>query len=133
MSTYEEDAKALGLNDNRVKEDGIESLIVSERYFTAAQGVLGAQAWEKHPTTTIEDLDFDDNSLCLLTFCVLVLKNGFTVTGEAACADPANYREELGRKYARENAIKKIWPLEGYLLKQRLYIQNQIQQITSQI
>ena len=59
--------------------------------------------------------------LMLLTFCVLVLKNGFTVTGESACASPENFDPDLGRKIAKENAINKIWALEGYLLKQALH------------
>ena len=59
-------------------------------------------------------------SLKLLTFCVLVLKNGFTVTGESACASPENFDTELGRKIARQNAISKVWPLMGYALKERL-------------
>ena len=57
----------------------------------------------------------------VLTVCVLTLKNGFTVTGESACASPENYNEEVGNKIARENAAEKIWVLEGYLLKQRLF------------
>ena len=59
-------------------------------------------------------------SLKLLTFCVLVLKNGFTVTGESACASPENFDAELGRKIARQNAVQKLWPLMGYALKERL-------------
>ena len=59
-------------------------------------------------------------ALGLLTFCVLVLKNGFTVTGESACASPENFDAELGRKIARQNAVAKIWPLMGYALKERL-------------
>ncbi|WP_249543629.1 Gp49 family protein, partial [Escherichia coli] len=42
------------------------------------------------------------------------------VTGESACASPENFDAEIGRKVARKNAIEKIWPLEGYLLKQKL-------------
>ena len=57
----------------------------------------------------------------VLTVCVLTLRNGFTVTGESACASPENYNEEIGNKIARENARAKIWVLEGYLLKQKLY------------
>lgn len=57
----------------------------------------------------------------LLTICVLVLKNGFTVTGESACASPENFDAEIGRKIARQNAEQKIWPLMGYALKQRLH------------
>jgi hypothetical protein len=60
-------------------------------------------------------------SLHLLTFCVLVLRNGFTVTGESACASPENFDAEIGRKVARENAKQKIWPLMGYMLKQQLH------------
>ncbi len=59
-------------------------------------------------------------SLGLLTFCVLVLRNGFTVTGESACASPENFDAELGRKIARQNAVQKIWPLMGYALKDQL-------------
>lgn len=55
-----------------------------------------------------------------LTVCCLTLKNGFTVTGESACASPENFDAELGRKIAKQNAREKVWPLEGYLLKQRL-------------
>lgn len=59
-----------------------------------------------------------------LTLCVLTMKNGFTVTGESACADPANYNQEIGEKVAHDNAIEKLWPLEGYLLRERLHIKN---------
>lgn len=59
-------------------------------------------------------------ALGLLTFCVLVLKNGFTVTGESACASPENFDAEIGRKIARQNAVNKIWPLMGYELRSRL-------------
>ena len=62
-------------------------------------------------------------ALDLLTFCVLVLKNGFTVTGESACASPENFDAELGRKIARQNAVQKIWPLMGYQLRERLFEQ----------
>lgn len=58
--------------------------------------------------------------LSLLTFCVLVLKNGFTVIGESAVASPKNFDAELGRKIARESAKQKLWPLLGYALKDRL-------------
>lgn len=58
----------------------------------------------------------------MLTVCVLTLQNGFTVSGESACASPENFNEEIGRKIARENAVNKIWALEGYLLKERLHV-----------
>ena len=56
----------------------------------------------------------------MLTFCVLVLRNGYTVTGESACASHENFNADIGRRIARENAVNKIWPLMGYELKNRL-------------
>ena len=56
-----------------------------------------------------------------LTVCCLTLQNGFTVTGESACASPENFNAEIGEKIAFENARNKIWALEGYLLKQKLF------------
>ena len=53
-----------------------------------------------------------------LTVCCLTLKNGYQVTGESACVDPDNFDVALGKELAKENAIRKIWTLEGYLLKQ---------------
>ena len=55
------------------------------------------------------------------TVCCIVLLNGFTVIGESACASPENFDMALGRKIALDNARSKIWALEGYLLKQKLY------------
>jgi hypothetical protein len=51
-----------------------------------------------------------------LMLCIVTLRNGFNCVGESACVDPANFREEIGRRISYENAIRKIWPLEGYLL-----------------
>lgn len=55
-----------------------------------------------------------------LTVCVITTANGFTVTGESACASPANYNKEIGEKVAYDNAFQKLWPLEGYLLKEKM-------------
>lgn len=57
----------------------------------------------------------------VLTICVITVENGFTVTGESACADPANFNKEIGESVAFENAFEKLWALEGYLLKQRMH------------
>ena len=56
-----------------------------------------------------------------LTVCCLTLENGFTVTGESACASPENFNEEIGQTVAFKNAREKVWQLEGYLLKQYLH------------
>ena len=110
----EREIQAKGLTAPRVTPADIEANIVGEYYFTAAEGHIGSINVIGQP------VGFIPLPLSLLTFCVLVLKNGFTVTGESACASPENFDAELGRKIARQNAVQKIWPLMGYALKERL-------------
>jgi hypothetical protein len=55
------------------------------------------------------------------TICQLHMENGYTINGQSACVDPANYNKALGEKYAYEDAIDNAWPLEGYLLAEELY------------
>jgi len=105
-----------GMTAPRITPADIESNISSEHYFTALDGVDG------HFRGGPEAQGVQNaQSLGLLTFCVLVLRNGFTVTGESACASPENFDADIGRKVARRNAEQKIWPLMGYELKQRLH------------
>ena len=56
----------------------------------------------------------------ILTLCILKMQNGFYVVGESAPASPANFDAELGRKFAYENAIRQLWKLEGYALREKL-------------
>lgn len=115
--------QAEGLNAPRVTPAELQANIDSEHYFTAFDGVLGAyrNGGDAHPAGGSPSTQ-TGSALNLLTFCVLVLKNGFTVTGESACASHENFNAEIGRKIARKNAEQKIWPLMGYALKQRLSV-----------
>lgn len=106
----EKEIQDKGLTAPRITPDDIEANILYDVYFTAADGVCGA-AMQALPTS---------DALNLLTFCVLVLRNGFTVTGESACASPENFNADIGRKIARQNAVAKIWPLMGYELRSKL-------------
>ena len=58
--------------------------------------------------------------LKLLSICILVMKNGFTVIGKSAPASPENFNADLGRKFAYEDAIRQLWPHEGYALREKL-------------
>jgi hypothetical protein len=109
----EQEIRAKGLIAPRITPDDIEANIASEHYFTGADGMYGA---------TLDRIKMTDipMPLRLLTFCVLVLKNGFTVTGESACASPENFDVDVGRKIARANAVNKVWPLMGYELRSKL-------------
>ena len=107
-----------------ITPDDIEANIASEHYFTAANGVYGVDTrigFMRMGGKYFRTLESQEQqALHLLTFCVLVLRNGFTVTGESACASPENFDPEIGRKIARQNAINKIWPLMGYELRTKL-------------
>jgi hypothetical protein len=106
----EREIQEKGLTAARVTPQQIEDVIAEEYCFTAASALKGTPG--------------ESSKACgLLTLCVLVLKNGYTVTGESACASPENFNAELGQRIAREHAKQKIWQLEGYLLRQRLYQQ----------
>ena len=95
-----------GLTAPRVTPADSEANIVDEFSFTVGDVARALQC----PASKAVDL---------LTICVLTLKNGFTVTGESACASPENFDAELGHKIARQNAVNKVWPLMGYALKER--------------
>lgn len=114
----EQEIQSKGLNAPRITPADIEANIIAETCFTAAEGGIGA--YRTHGDVYQGDGQIHHESLGLLTICVLVLRNGFTVTGESACASPENFDEELGRKIARQNAVAKIWPLMGYQLRSRL-------------
>lgn len=86
-----------GLNAPRLTPELIDAAIVEEQYYV-------------FPGTTT-------------TICRLELENGFSVIGESAAVSLENFDEEIGIKVARENAREKIWTLEGYLLKDKLYRQ----------
>ena len=116
--TIEQEIQAKGLTAPRVTPADVEENIASEYYFTARDGrrgaiVDGTYVGREKPQPEESDLA----ALDLLTFCVLVLRNGVPVTGESACASPENFDAEIGRKIARQNAIDKVWPLMGYALK----------------
>lgn len=109
----EHEIVAKGLTAPRVTPADIDANISDEYYFTAENGVL-------HRMDDMTMLTGYHDQLKVLTFCVLILRNGFTVTGESACASPENFDPEIGRKIARQNAVQKIWPLMGYALRTQL-------------
>ena len=90
----EQEIQDKGLNAPRITHARIDEVIVGEQYHV-----------------------FEGTTL---TVCCLHLENGFTVTGESACASPENFDVELGQKIAKDNAKQKIWALEGYALRNKL-------------
>lgn len=104
-AAVEAEIQKKALNAPRLTPQHIDAQIAGEYFVRASDAMAGAPILP---------------ALECLTLCVLVLKNGFMVTGESACASPENFDAELGRKIARDNARNKIWALEGYLLRSKL-------------
>ena len=97
------------MNDEQVEKEIQEKGLIAPRITPErVDEVIVGEDYHVFPGTTV-------------TVAILKLENGFTVTGESACASPENFDEELGRKIARALARDKIWALEGYALRQRLH------------
>jgi len=101
----------------RVSLADMEGKISAHHYFTAGAAIAALN----HPKQA-------DSPLDILTICVLVMQNGFTVIGKSAPASPENFDPEKGARFAYEDAIKQLWPLEGYALRERLAEQSSMVQ-----
>lgn len=94
----------------RVTLADIEGAIDHTFYFTGHQAAVMTSA----PGRYVPE------QLAVLTVCLVVMKNGFTVIGKAAPASPENFNVDLGRKYAYEDGVRQLWPLMGFALRDRL-------------
>jgi hypothetical protein len=116
MSLEQQDAAAAAVakTPNRVTLQHLKDQVAGYVTYTAgdAARALGL------PASAAQDV---------FTICVLTTKNGFTVLGTSAPADPGNFNAELGGKIAFDNALEQLWLLEGYLLRARLHAQTAYQ------
>lgn len=90
-------------------------------------GIKGARVTPVMVDAEIVDVLYHQFPLTTVTVCCLTLANGFTVVGHSACADPANFRVELGQELAYSDAKDKIWQLLGFRLR------DQIEAISTQL
>lgn len=110
----EQELREKGLNGPRVTYADIEGRIVKEVYFTAADGILGSRLGTQNPLNAV-GIEHG-----LITFCVLTLRNNYTVVGQSACASPENFDRDIGQRLAREDAVRNVWSLLAYELRTRL-------------
>lgn len=115
----EHEIQANGLIAPCITPADIEANIVSENYFSAADGVMGAS---KRDHSLLEEyVTYPGSPLSLLTFCVLVLRNGTKIVGiNYGPVSPSNFDAAKGREESRKAAIEQIWPLMGYELRTAL-------------
>jgi hypothetical protein len=100
----------------RVTLDDIKAAIAGTFYTT------GTDAFRHGIWSTAPDISVPKalEPLERFTMCVVVMRNGFVVMGKSAPASPENFNVELGRKFAYEDAVRQLWPLMGYALRDRL-------------
>jgi len=96
LEVTDRESQAVQKTPNRVSLDYIKSRIKNVEYI--------------HP-----------ESLPTMTIAIVHYENGFVFVGKAAPADPENFNPDLGRKFAYEDAIREVWPAEGFALRERLH------------
>ncbi len=109
--TLESTDKEAGANAKapRVTLADIEGNIAERYDFTAGKAIRG-----------LSPIAPSSEALDLLSICILTMKNGFTVVGTSAPASPENFKAELGQKLAYEDAVRQLWPLMGFALRDKL-------------
>lgn len=116
---------AEGRTAPRVSLADIEANISYRYWFTAGAALaklgMAEEANTGHPFYHGNDAGSAPESLDLLTLCLLVTRNGFTIIGKSAPASADNFDAELGRKLAYEDAVRQLWPLMGYALREKLH------------
>lgn len=109
-----EELSARGATAPRVSLDHMKSRVVAEHYLNVGAALDAMSLAHSHPSPA------PDSPLHLMTLCTLVLDNGFVVLGKSAPASAANFDEEKGKTFAYEDAIKQLWPLMGFALRDHL-------------
>lgn len=103
---------AAGRTAPRVSLDDIIEAIET-RYFTTGDRMLVGSNPELEGSAAFL-------AMATLTVCVLKMKNGFMVIGKSAPASPENFDLDLGKKLAFDDAVKQLWPMMGFALRDRL-------------
>jgi hypothetical protein len=98
---------AKGATHPRVSLADMNDAIAGENYINAGAAAEAAGQIASDP-------------MHLMTLCFLTMSNGFVVVGKSAPASPENYDADKGRTFAREDAIRQLWPLMGFSLRDRL-------------
>lgn len=99
----------------------MSSLETGDREAAAVQKTPHRVTLESMKAKIAKEVFINDAIEPTVTVCLMKLTNGFVLVGKSAPADPSNFDQELGEKFAREDCIRQMWPLEGYLLRERLH------------
>jgi hypothetical protein len=115
MGQKKDDAESL-------KRTVASSLQVSDDASAAVQKTPWRVTLEQMKARITSEEFIHPNLIPHMTICILMIDNGYAVVGKSAPADPENFNEELGEQFAREDALRQIWPLEAYLMRERMML-----------
>lgn len=109
----DEDLSAHSATAPRVSVDDLKGGVKEVYYVNAAKAVLS--------TVDKATLGLGPHPLDLMTLCFLVCDNGFVIVGKSAPASAANFDEHKGRVFAYEDAMRQLWPMRGFALREALH------------
>ena len=69
----------------------------------------------------VKDTQFSNPAICPhMTIAFVLLENGYVIVGKSAPADPDNFDMEAGRTFAFEDALRQVWALEAYVMRNEM-------------
>jgi hypothetical protein len=91
-------------------------MMTNDELETAMANLPGERVTMDYMKSRIASIEYSTLPKSTVTLCNITLDNGYSVRGESACVDPANFNKDIGEKIAHDNAVNKLWPLFGFLL-----------------
>jgi hypothetical protein len=106
---------------------GSAPLLSDEGLAHAIAATLGERVTKEYMQSRIATTEYLTLPGTTVTLCNITLDNGYSVRGESACVDPANYRQDIGERIAHDNAFDKLWPLFGFLLAEGRHLRSKVE------
>lgn len=116
----DEDLSAKSATAPRVSVEALKDTIADLTFVNLGKAIEGCQRSAESGQTTATAPTF------LMTLAVVTCVNGFVVVGKSAPASAANFDKAKGEQFAYEDAMRQLWPMKGYALRERLYQQELI-------
>lgn len=109
-------------DEQRKDRTGLSSLRLADDESAAVQQTGNRVSLDSMLEKIVGEEYLSPSKIPHMTICILILENGYALVGKSAPADPENYDAALGMKFAKEDALRQMWPLEGYLLRERMML-----------
>lgn len=122
MNTVLTEAEQRESAEERKARTGLSSLRITDDESAAVQKTSNRITLDSMLAKIVYEEFIHPQTIEHMTICVLTTENGFALVGKSAPADAENFNEELGKKFAKEDALRQMWPLEAYLLRERMML-----------